>query len=247
MAIKTVKCPKCDSETAVIKTTRERCFAPFAGEEITDVPEVGEGEQFEYSDTPNDEQKNKKIVPFGEEIDVSFVLSEIEVGNALETSGKLKKRKIIPYIEAVLFGLLGLFSLLSIIFSYAGLLGMGKNKPQLSHYLVTVVCFCMVPAVFTLPDRQKKKYIRAATTGNEVNLKIFDNVLEVCVLGNEDEGWQLELNGDYGINYEKEQIVLSLKTGQILVIPDRAVREDQLEKLHGRFGVTKDQQELQKA
>ena len=67
------------------------------------------------------------------------------------------------------------------------------------------------------------------------------------MLGNEDEGWQLELNGDYGINYENRQIVLSLKTGQILVIPDRAVREDQLEKLHGRFGVTKDQQEPQKA
>ena len=96
MAIKTVKCPKCDSETAVIKNDEGKVLCPFCGEEITDVPEVGEGEQFEYSDTPNDEQENKKIVPFGEEIDVSFVLSEIEVGNALESSGKLKKRKIIP-------------------------------------------------------------------------------------------------------------------------------------------------------
>ena len=239
MAIKTVKCPKCDSETAVIKNDEGKVLCPFCGEEITDIPEIGEGEQFEYSDTPEKQEKTKKIEPAGEQIDVDFVLSEIEVGNALETSGKLKKRKIIPYIEAGLFGLLGLFTLLSIIFSYAGLFGMGESKPALSHYLVTVVCFCMVPAVFTLPERQKKKYIRAATSGNEVCLKIFDNVLEVCVQGNEDEGWQLELNGDYGINYEKEQIVLNLKNGQILVIPDRAVREDQLEKLHSRFGVKK--------
>ena len=69
----------------------------------------------------------------GEEIDLSFVLSEEEVGNALETSGKLKKRKIIPFIEAARFGLLGIFSLLSIIFSYAGLFGMGKTKPNFSH------------------------------------------------------------------------------------------------------------------
>ena len=236
MAIKTVKCPKCDSETAVIKDENGKVFCPFCGEEIVDIPEIKEGEQFEYSDVPA-EKDTKKIEPVGEEIDLSFVLSEEEVGNALETSGKLKKRKIIPFIEAALFGLLGIFSLLSIIFSYAGLLGMGKTKPNFSHYLVTVICFCMVPAVFTLPERQKKKYIRSATSGNQVNLKVYENLLEVCVLGNEEDAWQLELDGDYGINYEYNQTVLSLKNGQILVIPDRAVKEEQLETLHKRFKI----------
>ena len=236
MAIKTVKCPKCDSETAVIKDENGKVFCPFCGEEIVDIPEIKEGEQFEYSDVPADKD-TKKIEPVGEEIDLSFVLSEEEVGNALETSGKLKKRKIIPFIEAALFGLLGIFSLLSIIFSYAGLFGMGKTKPNFSHYLVTVICFCMVPAVFTLPERQKKKYIRSATSGNQVNLKVYENLLEVCVLGNEEDAWQLELDGDYGINYEYNQTVLSLKNGQILVIPDRAVKEEQLETLHKRFKI----------
>ena len=114
---------------------------------------------------------------------------------------------------------------------------MGKTKPNFSHYLVTVICFCMVPAVFTLPERQKKKYIRSATSGNQVNLKVYENLLEVCVLGNEEDAWQLELDGDYGINYECNQTVLSLKTGQILVIPDRAVKEEQLETLHKRFKI----------
>ena len=242
MAIKTVKCPKCDSETAVIKDEQGKVFCPFCGEEIVDLPEIGKGEQFEYSDDPKTEEKTK-IQPVGEEIDVCFVLSETEVGNALETSGKLKKRKIIPYIEAGLFGLLGLFTLLSIIFSYAGLFGMGENKPTPTHYIVTVLCFCMVPAVFTLPERQKRKYIRSATSGNQVNLKIYENVLEVCVLDNEAEAWQLEFNGDFGVTHEYDQTVISLKNGQILVIPDRAVREDQLCELFRRLGINKQEQE----
>ena len=72
-----------------------RFSVPFCGEEIVDIPEIKEGEQFEYSDVPA-EKDTKKIEPVGEEIDLSFVLSEEEVGNALETSGKLKSAKSFP-------------------------------------------------------------------------------------------------------------------------------------------------------
>jgi len=59
MAIKTVKCPKCDSETAVIKDENGKVFCPFCGEEIVDIPEIKEGEQFEYSDVPERHKENR--------------------------------------------------------------------------------------------------------------------------------------------------------------------------------------------
>ena len=123
------------------------------------------------------EKDTKKIEPAGEEIDLSFVPSEEEVGNALETSGKLKKRKVTPFIEAgALFGLLGI--LLSIIFSYAGgFLGMGKTKLNFSHYLVTVDLLLHGSRCFHPARAAKEKYIRSATSGNQVNLKVYENLL----------------------------------------------------------------------
>ena len=143
-------------------------------------------------DTPNDEQKNKKLCLSGR--NRRKLCAEIEVGNALETSGKLKKRKIIPHIEAVLFGLLGLFSLLSIIFSYAGLFRNGQNKPQLSHYLVTVVCFLYgAGSIYSSRIGKKKKIHPRRHNRQRGQPKIFDNVLEVCVLGNGTRAGSLSL------------------------------------------------------
>ena len=50
------------------------------------------------------------------------------------------------------------------------------------------------------------------------------------MLGNEEDAWQLELDGDYGINYECNQTVLSLKTAKFSSFPTEPSKRNSLKR-----------------
>ncbi len=230
MKVKTIICPECNAEQAIIRDSENKMKCAFCGTVIDNLPEYDESENL---DIASQVEEPLKIEPQGEPIKASFVLNEQEVYNALTTAGKLKKRKAIPIIEAVVFGLLGLSSLTVNIMGIFGTLGFSKGG--FSEWLFMIFMFAMIPIVFLLPEKAKKTIVKNATTGNKLCVTVYENVANIEVEGSKDEGWQLLLNGEYTIKYENDLSVLNLPTGQILVIPDRAVNEQELYEFHSRI------------
>ncbi len=227
MAVKTVKCPGCEAEQAIVRDENNTMKCVFCGAEI-ELPEYEEGEEMDYSyNEETGEKEEPKLEPVGERIDAVFVLSEEEVGNAFEVSGKIKERKYIIYIEMVL---LFFFGTAILVMNILGIMGKaGMKEPAVTNWLYVALCYGMLPIIAIMPKRTKKKIIRNATSGNQLELGIYENLFEVHINGREkSDDWQQPFDGSFGVICEKGLMVLTLANGQILAIPERCLAEDQI-------------------
>ena len=227
MALKTVICPACRAEQAIERENEQdttmNCV--FCGEQIELPPyEAGEAEAYSYAEDITEEAK---LLPEGEAILSTFVLSEEEVGTAFTVSGRLKERKWILYIETALLVLLGTFMLVA---SVLGILGKaGFKAPATINWVYVVLCFGMLPVIWISPQKTKKKIIKNATSGNQLTLSIYENLIHIHIEGNDPEDdWQQPIDGSFGVIDEANMFVLTLKSGQILVIPHRSLTEEQI-------------------
>ncbi len=240
MAIKTVKCEACGAEQAIMRNQEGTMNCVFCGESI-DLPEYEEGEELDYAyEQPQSEEK-PALEPVGEKIDATFVLNEEEVGNAFMMSGKVKERKYILYIETAILALFGVGIL---VMNILGLLGKsGVEKPTLATWLYVVLCFGMLPVIWTMPKRTKKKIIRNATSGNQLTISVYENLLNIHIDGREEkDDWQQPFDGSFGLIHNQGLFVLTLQNGQLLVIPERSLTEEQVEIVKARLQ-TKPEQE----
>lgn len=225
MAIKTVKCPACEAEQAILRDEEGKMNCVFCGEPI-DLPEYEEGEGMDYS-YEEETKKAPALEPVGEKIDATFVLNEDEVGTAFTVSGKLKERRFILYIETAILAVFGTVILVMNILGQMGRAGM--EKPTLATWLYVVLCYGMLPVIWMLPKRTKKKIVRNATSGNQLTISVYENLLNIHIDGREEtEDWQQPFDGSFGLIHAQGLFVLTLQNGQILVIPERSLTEEQI-------------------
>ena len=233
MAIKTVKCPDCGAEQAIMRDEEGKMNCVFCGTAI-DLPEYEAGEEMDYAyETPEDATKCG-VEPQGEKVEAVFVLSEDEVGKSFEISGRLKERRWLLYVETVVLFLLGTGIL---VMNILGTLGKaGVQQPDLIMWLYVVLCYGMLPVIWVMPQRTKKKIIKNATSGNQLTLSIYENLINIHIDGREDkEDWQQPFDGSFGVLHQDGLFVLTLKNGQILVIPERCLTEEQVETVKTRL------------
>lgn len=232
MAVKTVICPQCKAEQAILREEESNIMKCAFCEAEMELPEYEEGEEFDYS--YEEETEAEKLEPQGEKIEAVFVLNEEEVGNAFDVSGKVKERKYIIYIE---LALLAFFGLSILVMNVLGLMGKGGiQRPTTTNWLYVVLCFGMIPVVAILPKRTKQKIIRKSTSGNQLEISIYENLFEVHIAGrDEKDDWQQPFDGSYGVIHDRNLFVLTLSNGQILAIPERALTEEQVEIVEQRL------------
>lgn len=234
MPMKTVVCAACQAEQAIERESAESTTMScvFCGEEIELPPyEEGEAEAYSYE---SEEKPEETLAPEGENILSTFVLSEEEVGTAFTVSGRLKERKWILYIETALLILLGAFMLIA---SVLGIMGKaGFKAPSTINWVYVVLCFGMLPVIWISPQKTKKKIIKNATSGNQLSLSIYENLIHIHIEGNDpDDDWQQPFDGSFGVIEQENMFVLTLKSGQILVIPHRSLTEEQVDVVRTRL------------
>jgi len=224
MAIKTVTCPACGAEQAIMRDEEGKMNCVFCSEPI-ELPEYEEGEEFDYTYETEQEPVAPKTEPIGEKIDAVFVLNEQEVGDAFTVSGKLKERKWILYIETAIFILVGgVTGVMNIISLTEG------KKVNFSEWLLVAICLFMLPFIWTMPKRTKKKIIQKSTSGNQLTVSIYENLMNIHVAdADEKDDWQQEFDGSYQLIHEKGLFVIVLSNGQLLVIPERSLTEEQVD------------------
>ena len=224
MAVKTVKCPSCEAEQAIIRGEDNTMQCVFCGAQIP-LPEYEEGEEMEYSYA--EETDSPKTEPKGDPVQAVFVLNEEEVGNAFAVSGKIKERKYIIYIEVILMFMVGTVAL---VMNILGLLGKaGAKSPTPMMWLLVGMSYAMIPYILISPKRIRRKLVRQSTSGNQLELSIYENLFSVHIAGRDPEDdWQQEFDGSFGVICEKDLIVLTLANGQILAIPERCLTEGEV-------------------
>ncbi len=225
MAIKTVVCPACGAEQAIMRDEEGKMNCVFCEQPI-ELPEYEEGEGMDYSYDEEKPEEVSKTEPVGEKIDAVFVLNEQEVGDAFTVSGKLKERKWILYIETAIFilvgGVTGTMNVIHLV--------NGDMKVGFSEWLIVAVCLFMLPFIWTMPKRTKRKIIQKSTSGNQLTVSIYENLMNIHVAGaDEKDDWQQEFDGSYQLLHEKGLFVIILSNGQLLVIPERSLTEEQIE------------------
>ncbi len=228
MAIQTVTCPACGAQQAPLAGEDGGMKCAFCGQSI-DLPEgvsALEDEQWAGSYDEAAEAAAPRLTPEGEAVKAVFVLSETEVGDAFYLSGKVKERKWLLVVETAVLAALGLGML---IMNILGLLGRaGIQPPPVMNWVYVVVCLGLLPVIWLLPERTRKKMIRTATSGNQLTVTLYDNLLTVHIEGRDEaDDWQQPYDGSYALTEGKGLFVLTLKSGQLLVIPRRCFTAEQ--------------------
>lgn len=231
MAIKTVTCQKCGAEQAILRDEDGNMNCLFCGAPM-DLPAYEPGEEPDASYEQPEEPE--KLTPEGEPIPAVFVLSEEEVGTAFAATGKVKERKYILWIETVI---LAGFGTAILVMNILGLLNKaGMKPPEVATWLYVVLCYGMLPVIWIMPRRTKRKMIRNATSGNQLTVTIYENLMEIHIEGRDPkDDWQQPFDGSYGYRHEQGLFLLSLKSGQILVIPERSLTPEQVETVARRL------------
>lgn len=227
MAIKTITCPACGAEQAIFRGEDDTMQCAFCGETIA-LPDYDQTEEMDYSYEEPAKETSPKVQPVGEKIDAVFVLSEEEVGNAFEVSGKIQERRWILYAETAVFSVVGIITLVMNVLNLMGKTASAKT-PGFSEWLMVAICFIMIPVIWTMPKRTKQKIIRKSTSGNQLELGIYENLIHVHINGRDEaDDWQQPFDGSYGVINQKDLFVLTLQNGQILAIPHRSLTEEQI-------------------
>ena len=248
MAVKTVTCKACGAEQAILRDENGEMKCVFCGAPM-ELPEYEEGESLDAQYDDQNKDKKPLLTPEGEPIDAVFVLNEEEVGTAFTAAGKVKERKYILWIETVILLALGIVFL---VFNIKGLMAAGGSgagqsaittatnavkavtasdikTPGLSEWLFVAICFGMLPVIWLLPKRTRKKIIKNATSGNQLTITVYENLLNIHVDGRQaDDDWQQPFDGSFKVIREAGLFILDLADGRILVIPERSLTEEQI-------------------
>lgn len=233
MAIKTVECPACNAEQAIFRDEEGKMKCAFCGEPI-ELPEYEAGEEMDYSYEEETVETSPALEPKGEEIKAVFVLSEEEVGTAFTISGKLKERKWLLYVETAILILMGTGILIMDILGTMGVADV--KKPDVIMWIYVVLCYGMLPVIWIMPQKTKKKIIKNATSGNQLNLSIYENMINIHIDGrDEKDDWKQPFDGSFGLIHQEGLFVITLQNGQILVIPERSLTEEQVKTVKARL------------
>ena len=257
MAIKTVTCKACGAEQAIFRDENGEMKCAFCGEPI-ELPPYEEGEELDAQYSPDAPEEKPALTPVGEPIEAVFVLSEEEVGASFTAAGKVKERKYLLWIETVILLALGIVFL---VFNIKGLKAAGSGtagataittavdtvkavtatglqKPGISEWLFVVLCFGLLPVVWLMPKRTRKKIIKNATSGNQLTITVYENLLNIHVEGHDPkDDWQQPFDGSYRLIRAEGLMILDLADGRILVIPERSLPEDGIETVAARLAV----------
>lgn len=220
--IKTVTCPECGATQAIFRDENGDVRCAFCRCEITGLPPAGEEEE----GLPEAEEMNEaKTLPLGQAINAEFILQRSEVETALVSSGRLRSRKYIVWIET---GLLAFF-IVAMAFSFlAGYKGWwGMKAPDTQSYFIFVLAAALIPFVWIMPNRNKKRILDNATSGQKISLSVYENLAEVGVA--DGEKWQLVFDEGFHVITQDEIIIIMLKNKQIFAIPERAFKDDELQ------------------
>lgn len=227
---KTVVCPKCQAEQAIIRDEEGKMNCVFCGE-VLDLPEYEAGEELD-ADLP----QVVRIQPEGEEIKINYVLSQEEVEDALFSSGKIGQRKIIPILETIGLGIAFIILGLPVIFGQFGLME-GFKKPTFFDWLFCVLMLVLIPLVWIMPERTKKSIVKRSTTGSKLDISIYENIATVTVNEEWNESWDLELGKDYRLVETEKIFIFILNNGQLLVFPKRSFNDEDIDKVRARIEI----------
>ncbi len=236
---KTVVCPKCLAEQAISRDADGKMDCVFCGEEL-DLPEYEEGEELEL-EIMEEEEKNPRIEPIGEAIELNYVLNHDEVSDALFTSGKISERKIIPILETIGLAIAAVILGLPLILGQFGLVE-GFKQPTFTDWLFAVLMLGLIPFVWIMPNKTKKSIIKRSTTGSQLKVRVFENIAIVIVNDNVDEAWDLELGKNYRLIETEIIYILVLNNGQLLVFPKRAIADGEEQTLKARIEIKEEKQ-----
>ena len=226
---KTVICTECGAEQAICRDDEGKMKCAFCSCEL-ELPEYEEGEELTDYITPI-----KRIEPIGDAIEIEYVLTADEVEEALFSTGKIRERKLIPIIETVFCGI---FIIMQGISIGCGLAKVGKYPmPRFSDWLLLVIMGALIPLVWYLPKKTKKDIVKRSTTGSTLNVKMFENIAEVVVNGDQNDSWYVEYGKDYEILESEKLInVILINEGKkLLVLPKRAILDADMENVMARL------------
>lgn len=226
---KLIVCPKCQAEQAICRDDEGKMKCVFCGEEL-DLPEYSEEEEFfeqQTEDVPAVQE------PVGDPVCLTYVLNEDEVEDALFSSGKIGTRKIIPILETVGLSIAIIIFAIPLIGGQFGLYDKFQ-KPVVFDWIIFAILLALIPLIWILPSRTKKNIVKRSTTGSRLQVEIFENIARVTVNENAEESWVLTL-GDYRLVETERNFIMVLKNGQILVIPKRSVKDEDLQIVSDRL------------
>ena len=186
--IKTVKCPDCGGEQAVFRNENGNMNCAFCGKEI-ELPEAVEGE---VEGLP-EEDETLSAEPVGDPVECEFILNKDEVETALFATGRIKKRTTVLIIETVVLAIFIIVTAITVFAGYKGIWGM--NRPNGTTWFTLALAVLLVPAVWIMPERNKRKMIEASVTGTKVALKVYENLIEVNAEGA--DSWQMIYDEKY--------------------------------------------------
>lgn len=215
MAVKTVTCPECQAQQAILREEDGGMHCAFCGAQISDLPPYEEGESLD-SLVANEPVK---IDPVGEAIQAKYVLTRDEVEAALVHAGKLKAHSGVTIVETVLLAIISVIQLLSVIFGLTGMFNVAK--PTLSSYLFLVVFVGLIPVVWIMPKRTNKRIVERSTSGNHLTISVYENLVDVYI-EEDDNSWQLEFEKDqFHFSAENGIQIVELADGRLLAVPVR--------------------------
>lgn len=226
--LKTVICPECGAEQAIIRDKNGEVHCVFCNCAITDLPPVSDDEDF--PDVQRNESKNK-TAPVGQAIKTEYILNREEVEKALILSGKLRSRKYIVWAETIVLVFFVLVMLFSILAGYNGWWNM--NKPDMQTYFILILAAALIPFVWIMPNRSKKRIVDSKTSGNKISLAVYENLAEIDV--EDAQKMQLVFNDGFNVVQQDGITIIIMKSGHILAVPDRAFKDDELDEAKKRI------------
>lgn len=225
--IKTVKCPDCGGEQAVFRNENGNMNCAFCGKEI-ELPEAVPGE---VEGLPAEDEV-LSVQPVGDPVECEFILNKDEVETALFATGRIKKRTTVLIIETVVLAIFIIVTAITVFAGYKGIWGM--NRPNGTTWFTLALAVLLVPAVWIMPERNKRKMIEASVTGTKVALKVYENLIEVNAEGA--DSWQMIYDEKYRfIEKDGVMMLVLVSNGQILAVPKRAFKDEDVKTAEKRM------------
>jgi len=153
--------------------------------------------------------KQKKIPLEDREIRIKYALTMPETRATLVIAGRIENRKKLHILETVMLGVLFLVFVVQAITSPGYYIGL----------LLAGICAALAVVIRVIPEREEKRMVARAFTGLELDVLINRDKISVDCNGSQ---WEIVLNGDCDYCDDMGVMVIFVRDGKLLTIPERA-------------------------